>query len=382
MHLMVIDRRHVLNSLLALTGGLVCSLTFKAALGVTAKDGHDQEQLFAAARKHLNGDYSAALFSLSGDVRAIPLPERGHDVAVRPYTQDVVVFARRPGNFAVRFCPDKNKKPLFFYARPGRHFYGHGIFSADGRLLYTTENDFEAGQGIIGVWDATDNYRWIGEFQSYGIGPHDLALLDDGLTLVVANGGTETHPETGRQILNLAEMAPSLVYINAQTGDLIERAELPKSRHQLSIRHLSVANHNRVVFGCQYKGPAQHIQPLIGLHDRGGQIRLAHGPQDVLVGLKNYIGSVGVDRSGEIVAASSPRGNIITFWAASDGRYLGKRDLKDGCGIAPTHKQGRFLLTSGQGVAALGGVNAHASQTVKQFQTRWDNHCALVPKVT
>ena len=35
----------------------------------------------------------------------------------------------------------------------GRHFFGHGVFSPDGKLLYATENDFEAARGVIGVYD-------------------------------------------------------------------------------------------------------------------------------------------------------------------------------------------------------------------------------------
>ena len=42
-------------------------------------------ECFAAARKDDRGIYSAALFSLNGgDMRAVELPERGHDIALSP----------------------------------------------------------------------------------------------------------------------------------------------------------------------------------------------------------------------------------------------------------------------------------------------------------
>ncbi len=376
---MVIDRRSFLSTSLTLAGGVMWPFPIQAAFDDPSKATRDQDQLFAAARKDKDGGYCAALFSLTGDVRSVPLPARGHDVAVRPGSQEVVVFARRPGRFGVCFCANKKKAPLTFFAKPGRHFYGHGVFSTDGRLLYTTEQAYETGQGVIGVWDATNEYKWVGEFSTHGIGPHDLALLDDGVTLVVANGGIQTHPESGRQILNLAEMEPSLVYINVQTGDLIEKAVLPKSLHQLSIRHLSLAKDNRVVFGCQYKGSARDTQRLIGLHDRGGEIRLVPGPETVLAGLKNYIGSVDVDRSGEIVAASSPRGNMITFWSAIDGRYMGKRELNDGCGVARGREKNSFLLTSGVGiVSAFHSFKKPLVQLQDRQNLAWDNHAVFV----
>jgi hypothetical protein len=65
--------------------------------------------------------------------------------------------------------------------------------------------------------------------------------------------------------------------------------------------------------------------------------------------LRNYIGSVAADSSGGIVAASAPKGGLVTYWDISSRRYLGVSDLNDGCGLAPTHHQANFLLTSGEG---------------------------------
>ena len=118
---------------------------------------------------------SAALFSLEGgDVRSVELPERGHDIALRPGTNEWVAFARRPGRFGVA-VPTDGRAPTWFNAKADRHFFGHGVFSADGKLLYTTENDYARAQGIIGIRDATDGYKQIGEFSARGMEPHDVA---------------------------------------------------------------------------------------------------------------------------------------------------------------------------------------------------------------
>lgn len=344
------------------------------------------EPLYAAARRDLQGRYSAAIFTLSdGDVRSVPLPARGHDIAVRPLSSEVVVFARRPGRFAIAFTGDKAKKPVQFFAKETRHFYGHGVFSPDGRLLYTTENDFENGAGVIGVRDATASYRQIGEFPSFGIGPHDMALMADGITMVIANGGIETSPENGRKILNLSAMEPSLVYINRLTGELLEKQTLPKSLAKLSIRHLTVAGKDRVVFGCQYKGPAQDQPELMGFHKRGGEIKFRSAPDNVQAAMKNYVGSVTADPSLEVIAASAPRGNMVTFWRARDGEFLGTRNLKDGCGVAKAKRSHEFLLTSGAGIVGLSGPNqtvgspdksALRNEHLTLFQ--WDNHAVHV----
>ena len=73
---------------------------------------------------------------------------------------------------------------------------------------------------MIGIRDAEDGYRQIGEFASQGIGPHELVLMPDGGTLAVANGGIRTHPDNDRAMLNLDTMQPSLAYLDLASGRL------------------------------------------------------------------------------------------------------------------------------------------------------------------
>jgi hypothetical protein len=342
-----------------------------------ARAARDME-LFAAARRDDRGTYSAALFSLEGgDVRSVELPERGHDIALRPGSGEWVAFARRPGRFGVA-VPTDGRAPVWFTAKPDRHFFGHGVFSADGKLLYTTENDYQKAQGIIGVRDATDSYKQIGEFSARGMEPHDVQLLSDGRTMVIANGGIRTHPDSGADEMNLRDMKPSLVYVDLSTGDLIEEQKLAPVLHQLSIRHLALAVGDTVVFGCQYRGPEADAPPLLGFHRRGEQPVIVPAPAETQLALQNYIGSVSADAGGNIVAASAPKGGLITYWDVSTRRFLGSYELNDGCGIAPTRHKASFLLTSGQGWLVETDVADALDEERRSSPYEWDNHAILV----
>jgi hypothetical protein len=333
-------------------------------------------ECFAAARKDDRGIFSAALFSLaSGDMRSVELPARGHDIALRPDGSEWIAFARRPGRFAVA-VPFAGGAPVWFASKPDRHFFGHGVFSADGKLLYATENDYASAQGMIGVRDATDGYKQIGEFSAYGIEPHDIALFTDGRTLVIANGGIRTHPDSGADELNLPEMQPSLLYVDVETGELLEEQRLAPALHQISIRHLALAAGDTVVFGCQYRGPEQDTPPLIGFHRRVERPVIVEASGPVQASLRNYIGSVAVDAGGGIVAASAPKGGLITYWDVASRRFLGTCDLSDGCGLAPTHHAASFLLTSGEGWLATGEADGSMARQSSGFS--WDNHAILV----
>src|SRR4029450_6247907 len=150
---MSLDRRALLIGLAGGTAAL--ALPARGAAGF-------QPECFAASRKDDRGNFQAALFTLDGDEQAVELPGRGHDIALRPGGGAGVAFPRRPGRFG-RALPPSGRAPIWFATQPGRPFFGHGVFSADGKLLYATENDYERASGMIGVRDATDGHTESGE---------------------------------------------------------------------------------------------------------------------------------------------------------------------------------------------------------------------------
>jgi hypothetical protein len=336
--------------------------------------------LFVSCRVDAEAGHHVTGIDESGRVRFdLPLPERGHGVAFRPGCDEGVVFARRPGRFAVAFDPVAGIALRRLDAAPGRHFYGHGAFSPDGRYLFTSENDYEAGRGVLGVRDATDGYRQIGEMASFGVGPHEVVLMPDGATLAVANGGIRTHPDRDRAMLNLDSMAPSLAYLDLEGGKLRADYRLPREHHQLSIRHLAVLGTGSVAIAMQYEGDIRDHVPLVGVHD-GDRIRLLEAPAAVQAQMRQYALSVAIDRGGSLIAVSAPRGNLIAFWDAAECAYLTSTMVADGCGIAPTEREGEFLITSGLG-QVLRFEPKSGRRTMLQLAdlpaSGWDNHLRM-----
>jgi uncharacterized protein len=342
-------------------------------------------QAAAGARYFMNacasedGSTLTRVFDDSGHIVAsVPLPGRGHGAARRPGAREVVAFARRPGHFAVAFDPLSPEPARRFDAPEGRHFYGHGVFSPDGRWLYACENDYDHARGCIGVYDAAADYRREAELDATDIGPHEMALLSDGRTLVVANGGIQTHPAKARQKLNIPTMQPSLAYIDSQSGELLEKYRAPAAMHQASIRHLDVAPDGTVGFVMQFEGPRNQLVPLVGFHRRGEDaLTLPQTTDTTLRAMRQYCGSATVDSSGQVLAASAPRGGTVTFWSVAERRYLSGLTLGDGCGVAASGEAGGFIASSGYG--KLVHHNALSGKTVDLHdpaatEVAWDNH--------
>ena len=372
---MGIDRRTTLR---LLAGGLAGSLLpapFRAEAAAA------DAPLYLSARADTGGGYRVSGFTWDGSSYFdLPLPGRGHSFAVRPGGCTAAHFARRPGRFASVVDLTHGTIVRTVETPDGRHFYGHGVFSRDGRLLYATENDFEGERGVIGVYDAARGYTRVGELPSHGIGPHEIALLSDGETLVVANGGIVTHPDLPRVKLNLPTMAPSLCHIDRQSGALRRELTLDPALHRLGIRHLAVSPDDTVVVAMQYEGPARVHVPLVALQRGEGRLRLLDGPHSVLRAMKNYCGSVCFDPAGRTIAVSAPRGNLVTFWDVGTGRYLSSAKVSDGCGVAPGAKPREFLASSGRGGVVVIDARSGAARPLAVGgleAARWDNHLVV-----
>ncbi len=327
---------------------------------------------YIAARQNPDGTFSAVVLDGDGhDLFTDELDARGHDTAVSPDGRIAVMFARRPGRFAVVIDVRAGRRVAAFASPDDRHFYGHGFFGPDGRLLYATENDFEEERGVLGVYETT-SWRRIGEIDTGAIGPHEAVLLSDGRTIAVANGGVATHPDYPRQKLNLPFMKPSVSYVDRETGDLLASTELPEFQ-KLSIRHVTEAGDGSVWIGGQYEGSLTDQVPLVGRHRPGEAIEMVDVPDDY-ASMGHYIGAMETSTDGRRIAASSPRGGHVMVFDASTRDLVYTLAAPDVCGLAPSEHD--FLASDGAG-DIWDGLEKWTSAP-----GRWDNHIAALRPAT
>ena len=317
----------------------------------------------------------------------LPLPERGHHVAINRTKGFFVAVARRPGTSLVLAALDTGKMLREIRVPADRHLYGHGIFSADGNLFYTTENAFDddsENSGRLVSWAVSGSgdtltLERVRDIPTGGIGPHELLLMPDGETIAIANGGIRTHPSHDRDILNLETMKPSLAYIDRHSGRLLEQQFLPPEFHQSSIRHIDVNDAGLVVIGMQFEGEGFLEVPLVATHRRGERLQLLMAPPDVQPQMKQYVGSVRFAADGRFAAATCPRGNQFTLWDTRENRFLQTLRARDNCGVQATERG--FLFSSGTGkLAELDLISGKVSEwdSKDTGALLWDNHLVRV----
>jgi hypothetical protein len=294
----------------------------------------------------------------------IALPARGHAAAAHPAQALAVAFARRPGTFALVIDCLTGLVRHHLTPPAGRQFNGHGVFTADGAVLLTSEVVAEDSAGRIGVWE-TAGFRRIGEWDSGGIGPHDLKRLPDG-RVVIANGGIQTDPADRRK-LNLPDMRPNLTLFS-DSGQVLDQVELPAELRQNSIRHLAALGET-VAFAMQWQGDPALPVPQLGLWTPGSPPRLCPPEDADAMALQGYAGSIAVSPAGDMIGLTSAPAGVLMLFDAT-GIPLSTHRRTDISGIAAL--AGGLVATDGQG--GIWGVGIKGLALLRQAETLWDNH--------
>ncbi len=324
-----------------------------------------------------SGKHFVSGFNVSGgETFRIPLPDEAHGFAIDPtQPQRIVSAPSLPGTRAVAMDVVTGEQLAIIKSRPGRHYLGHASFSQDGRYLFSSESIYETAEGIITVRDGRD-FSFIRELPAYGIGPHDMRLMPDGNTLVVASGGIKTHPDSGRRELNLNTLKSALLFIDIHSGELVRKREV--SVPLLSIRHLDVDAEGNVLVACQYKGRLE-MPKLVGIQRGESEIEMFDIHDDDLFPLRNYTASACIGPGG-VGAATCPRGDRLSLWDMNQKKLLKTFEIKDVGGIAVSSDGKSFVVSANVGelfqidikslkVEALGRVWQNAQWTNHMVQT-------------
>jgi len=310
-----------------------------------------------------------------GERFRLPVAQRVHAPLMRPGSNEAVFVARRPGTLIYVVDVQEGIIKQQLSAPSDRHFYGHAIFSSDGRWLYVPENAYaEQGRGKIGVYDATAGFQRVQEFDLDGIGPHQLALMPDGFTLAIALGGIQTHPEHSRDKLNLDRMQSALLYLDTRSGQVTARFKAP---HQhLSLRHLDVAKDGTVMVGAQFQSSANpdesYTGPLVFIQRGKHGLQALQASEEAWQAQQYYIASVVMNSSGTLAISTSPRGGVVNLWQVAEARLLKQYRVKDVAGAGYLPAEGGFVVSNGLG--QLFKVSDELQLLEHAAATRWDNH--------
>jgi uncharacterized protein len=372
---MLLSRRNFLLSSLSVTaltaGGLLIYTRDKARTGA----------LLSAFEDARGDQYVGGLTLHDDQVFGARVPMRAHGCAVHPSDpQRVLFFARRPGTEAFELDRASLRVRTVFSTQAGRHLAGHGAYSPSGDLIFTPEHDYERARGVVVVRDAR-NFAVVGEMDTQGIDPHELAWLPDGRSLLVANGGIMTHPRTFRRKLNIASMDPSLCVLDAASGECQAQLRLPD--HLLSIRHLAMSSDGTTAVGLQYEGNkpqapaiAALFRPAKAAPYASAEFRLLTAPAKETQRFQGYVASIAISEAHDVIAAACPYGGGVACWSLRTERYLGFITAAETYGLS--RLADGSLIASQRDGTAYGldetRLRSHFLHVASTQPIRWDDH--------
>ncbi len=328
-----LHRRHALA---ALAGLGACVIAPGAAFATAGHRVH-----LAAAWEHRGRFHIGLLSTHEGAGHALQIhaalevPTRAHGLCVLP-DGSVIATARRPGDWLVRWRPGAGGEPQWLWQDGERSFNGHVLASTDGQRLYTTETDAETGASWVVVRDAR-TLATTAVWPTHGIDAHELVWDTRGRnggapTLIVANGGVPTAPETGRVKRDLGAMDSSLVRLDAHAGRLLGQWRLLDPR--LSLRHLAWSPDGAllgIALQAEHDDAAiKNAAPVLALFD-GTALRGVAAPEPIAQRLRGYGGSMVATPTGW--AVSCPRAHGIALFSLQ-GDWQGLVPLPEACPLA------------------------------------------------
>ncbi|TDU25736.1 hypothetical protein DFR24_4181 [Panacagrimonas perspica] len=216
-----------------------------------------------------------------------------------------------------------------------RYFYGHGAYSADGKVLMSTEADVDSLDGAIGIRDST-SLDYLGAFPSYGKAPHECRLIDDGRTLVVTNGGGE-----------LGGDPPSVTYIDVASQKLLDRVLLTDAR--LNTGHLGIArDRSLVVVSAPRAGLGTVERGGVSIRNPGGEMETLTEPAQLPRDLRGEALSVAIHDETGVAAVTHPDSNLVTFWSLRERVLIKTLSVHKPRGVTLTHDRNAFVISGGE----------------------------------
>lgn len=307
--------------------------------------------------------------------RSLVVPTRAHGLWAEA-GGSVLAVARRPGDWLLRWHPVSGSAQWHWIGED-RRFNGHVIVLDRGAALWTTETDLDTAQGCIGVRDPRSLEK-IAEWASHGMDPHQLLALPQAVgelpagTLMVANGGIPTLPETGRSKHALGRMDASLVALDPGSGELLGQWRLADPF--LSIRHLAfdpASGTLGIALQAEHPDPAaKAAAPVLAVWD-GRTLRAAES-QPPVAGYGGDIAALPEACGG--FAVSCPRVNQLALFDAR-GVWRGALAQREAYALATRGDRwwlsGAPTLLTRQGGAAPVALPHAASATAPQIDNHW-----------
>ena len=249
-----------------------------------------------------------AFNTVTRQITKIDIPFFGHTTIQDPRQPQRIVSFEKWGTRSV--LVDIKTKSILAHgqAEPGYMFFGHAAYIRNGEALVASEDSYKADDGKLAVMDP-NTLEIKQSMSSYGSGPHQCMLLDDGKTLLVANGGA---PER--------DIGPNITWIDADTGNRVKTVDMAIEPYSI-YGHIDYS-YDGWVAACGFVTTRDHAftHARAALISPEGKIIPLALPDGIL---SETLSVAFLGQSG-MVAMTMPGADAMYIWSYHDQALVGK----------------------------------------------------------
>jgi hypothetical protein len=285
------------------------------------------------------------IWDFRGNLFKIDVPMFPHVVVQNPLRPNIAIVTSRYANICSLIDLSKRKIIKTISSSPDYLFFGHAVFSSDGRFLITSENQNKLNYGALVFRDLDKDLKVVREIPTGGRFPHDCHFLDDGKTIVVANQHGLYMKDLYIKAPGSTEWIPERVgcvsYIDSLSGKIIRQIEC--GTLELAPVHFSIGDNGILV--CIGKS-----KRYTGLSASFVRVVLPDGHyEDLPVPSSQKHLFIGESLSSAIyqdtVAVTLPKSKTLWFWNYKKKEFLKVMTFKNKVkGVTLTDDKKHFLL--------------------------------------
>lgn len=357
------------------------SCTVAATALIPACSHHKQTQWLISTVRHDNGDFLAVAISQSGELlKQVPLPAQGcASLAIPHKPGHALIFTAAPHSVAleVNFIDGTVVKTI----ESGTHsqLCGHGVFSSNGRYLYTTQSHRDSGEGFVVVRDTT-HYIPVNQFNSGGIAPEAILPIPNSSLVVLANTGLQKTDYASDNIHAADKFVSNLTYLDIESGEIKAQIEPPHAGQV--IRHLDVNSKGKVFIGMQHpqhQGKEKEVLPLVYSHHKEKALTPCTATSQQLQNMQSSTDCVKVQNN--LLAVSCSKGKCITFLNADTLNVIDQQTFQGAAGL--TLLNNNLIASSDEGKLRFyhNRVNLQHAKEQTLASLHFDNHMTAIHSV-
>lgn len=262
----------------------------------------------------------------------------GHGFSPNPLKPKTVIVFEKHGKGCCEVDLVKREVLRVIKTVDENEFYGHGAFNKDATLLYAAETVVgdDSYRGVLVVRDASSHER-LGEMPTGGIAPHDCILIENGKTLVITNGGGS----------HGSDDLPSVTYVDIQSRKV--KQTLNFSSDRINAGHIWVTSRGELaIVSAPREGLNVKDADVYGAVSfyTPGDARPRTIDDPIIRKMRAETLSVIIHEPTMTVGATSPAGNMVTFWDFKTGKLRkALTQFQAPRGISLTLDQKYYILT-------------------------------------